>query len=105
LPGERSADTGHRFDIGKARTGHRAGGAEMRQQRALAAGTDAGDLVQRIGADRLGALFPVAANGETVRFVTKALKVIEHRTLGIEAESLFAGHVEMLAAGIAVRSL
>ena len=75
----------------------------MLQQRALAPGAHAGDLVQRIGADGGAALLAMAADGEAVRLVAQPLQIIENRAFGIEAERLLAGHVEMLAAGIAVR--
>ena len=60
----------------------------MLQQRALARRADAGDLVQRIGADGLGALLAMAADGEAVRLVAQALQVVEHRRFGIEPERL-----------------
>src|SRR5579871_5645100 len=93
--GHRAADPGHRLDIGHAGRRHRPGRAEMLQQGLLAARADAGDLVQRIDADRLAALLAMAAYGEAVRLVAQALQVVEHRALGIEAERLPARHVEM----------
>ena len=62
-------DAGHR---------HRLGGAEMAQQRPLARRADAGDLVERICVDLLGALGPVGADGEPVRLVAQALDELQH---------------------------
>ena len=57
------------LQIGQACRRHGAGRAEMLQQRTLAARPDAGDLVQRIGADGGAALLAMGADSEAVRFV------------------------------------
>ena len=77
----------------------------MLQQRALAPRAHARDLVQRIGADGGAALLAVAADGETVGLVAQPLQIIQDRAFEIEAEGLLAGHVEMLAPGVAVGAL
>ena len=88
---------------GQAGRGHGAGRAETLQQRALAPRPDTGNFVQGIGADRPLALLAMAADGIAMGFVTQPLQIIEHRVFRIETERLFARHIEMLAAGIAVR--
>ena len=90
LPGQGRADPGHGLQIGQAGRRHRARRAEMRKQRLFAPGADAGDLVQRAGADGLGALLAMAADGEAMRLVAQALQIIENRALGIEAEGRLA---------------
>ena len=72
--------------------GYGLGRAEMLEQRAPARGADAGDLVERIGADGLAALGPVRADGEAVRLVAQPLHEIEHRVARLE-------HDRALAAG------
>src|ERR1700761_3601927 len=96
------ADTADRLDVSDPGSGNSAGRAEVLQQGALSRRTDSRNLVEGIGADRLGALLPVTADGESVRLVAQPLEVVEHRAAQIEAERLLAWHVEMLAAGIAV---
>ena len=77
----------------------------MLQEGALSARTDSGNLVERVGADGLRALLSVAADGEAVRLIAQALEVVENGGLGVEPEGFLSGHVEMLAAGVAIRSL
>ena len=81
LLGHRLADALDPFEIGEPGAGDAARRAEMMQQRLLAPRADAGDLVERRGADRLGAPCPVGADGEAVGLVAQALQVIEHRVL------------------------
>ena len=80
-------------------------GAEVHQQRALAARADAGDLVERAGGEALGALGAVRADREAVGLVAEALQVEEQGRIGREADFAAARQVEGLAAGIAVRAL
>ena len=47
----------------------------------------------------------VRADGEAVRLVAEALDEVEHRVARRQHERLAAGHVEGLAAGVAVRPL
>src|SRR3954467_8037241 len=54
-------------------------GPEMVEQRALAAGTDAGDLVQGVLHHLSLALGPVAPDGEAVRLVAESLHEVERR--------------------------
>jgi hypothetical protein len=79
--------------------------SEGPQQGLLAARPDARNLVQRIGAQALRPLGPVAADGEAVRLVPQPLDVIQHRIARIEHERGLARHVDALAAGVAVRPL
>src|SRR5204862_6667442 len=82
------------------------GGAEMLEQRALARRADAGDLVERVGADGLAALGAVGTDGEAVGLVAQALDEIEHGIARLEQQRLVAAwEMEMLAAGIAVGPL
>src|SRR5690606_30294120 len=64
------------------------GGAEMVQQRALAPGADAGDLVERVPHHLLFAAGAVRADGETVRLVAQALDEIKHRVAHRQHEGL-----------------
>src|SRR5262249_32811069 len=64
LPGKSFAHARDRSEIADARASYRAGGAEVLEQRTLAAGADASNFVQGIGADGLGALLAVRADGE-----------------------------------------
>src|SRR5437879_5794220 len=100
LAGERAAHPGHSLNIREAGARYGARRTEMLEECALAGGADAGDFVERIGAQRLCALLAVRTDGEAMRFITQPLQVVEHRTLGIEAERLAAFHVEMLASGV-----
>src|SRR5579871_4042705 len=105
LPRERAAHALHLFDVGEACGCNRTRGAEMLKQRALAPGAHALDLIERIGADRLCTLLAMTADGKAMSFVPEPLQVIENRALGIEAERLLAGHVEMFASRLAIRAL
>ena len=78
-PRDSFTDARSAFQIGKRRRPHLARGAEMQQQRALARRADAGNLVERAGADRAAAFLAVRADGEAVGFVAQALE-----DLGIE---------------------
>src|SRR3546814_11062057 len=77
----------------------------MHQQRALATGADARDVVE--GADRhaLGAFGAVGAYGEAVGLVTKALQVEQDRIVGRQRDLATAGKMEDLAAGVAIGAL
>src|SRR5262245_53889577 len=78
------------------------GRSEMLQERALAGRADTLDLVERIDAERLGALCTMCANGEAVRFVAQALDEIQNGVARLEHERGAAGEVEMLAARVAI---
>ena len=73
------------------------------QQRALAAGADAADLVERVLDHLLLAPRPVRADGETVRLVAQPLDEIEHRVAHRQREGGLPRHEEALAPGLAVR--
>src|SRR5882757_3689390 len=103
--GQCPTDTGNRAKISQAGPRHSPGGPEMLQQGPLASRPDTGDLVQRVGADGGAALLAMAPDHKAMGFVAQALQIIENRTPGIEAEGFFAGHIKMLAAGIAVGAL
>ena len=78
----------------------------MLEQRAFAARADAGNLVEGIGADGLAALGAVGADGEAMGLVAQPLHEIEHRIARFQHHRpVAAGHMKMLAAGIAVRPL
>src|SRR5689334_19987155 len=64
-----SADPLNLLQVGEPGTRHRAGRAEMVQQRLLAPCPDPWDLVERRGGQSLGALCPMCADREPVRFV------------------------------------
>src|SRR5262249_23564924 len=99
----RLADAGNRQEVVGAPAGHGLGGAEVREQRALALRADAGDVVERVDTDGLAALGAMGADGEAVRLVAQPLNEIEHRIARLEQQRLVAaGKVEMLAPGIAV---
>ncbi len=77
----------------------------MQQQRALAAGADAGDLVERVLDHLLLAPRAVRADGEAVRLVAQPLDEIEHRIAHRQRERVPALDEEALAAGVAVLAL
>ena len=77
----------------------------MHQQRPLAVGTDAGDLVEARGGQALGALLPVSADGEAMGLVAQPLQIEEQSGVGRQADLAAAGQMEDLAAGIAVGAL
>ena len=81
---ERCAHTVHRGKVGDAGAAHRLGRAEGLQQRLLAGGADAGNLVQRVDANGLRPPRPVRADGKAMRFIAEPLDVIEHRIAGLE---------------------
>src|SRR5215468_3002246 len=77
----------------------------MQQQRALAAGADARNLVEGRLRDLLRPLGAVGADGEAVRLVAQSLQEIENGVLRFQAERLAPRQEEALAAGVAVRPL
>src|SRR5476649_514570 len=103
--GEGAGDSGHRLDVLQSRRTHRAGTAEVMQQRALAAGADAGDFVQGRAGKLVGAARAMRAYGEAMRLVAQALQEIEHGIARLERERRSAWHEEALASGIAVGTL
>ena len=103
--GQGFAHAGNRGKVGQAGPRHGPGGTEMLQQSALAPSPNARDFVQGIGPDGGTALFAVAADHKAVGLVAQPLQIIQDRALGIEAEGLLTGQIEMLAAGIAVGAL
>ena len=93
-------------EIGDTRAAHGLGRAEVMEQGALARWANALDLVERIGADGLGAARAMGADRKAVGFVAQALDEIEHGIARFEHDGAIAArNVEVLAAGIAVRSL
>src|SRR6185312_7859392 len=99
---DRLADPLHPLQIGEPGPGDAARRSEMMQQRLLAPGADAGDLVKRRAADRLGAARAMRADGEAVGLVAQPLEVVEHGVARIEAEGLLSRPEKALAPGIAV---
>ena len=77
----------------------------MSEQGALARRADAGNLVQRRNAQRLGTLGAVGADDETVGLVAQALEEIEHRVARLQHERLASGEEDAFAPGVALRSL
>src|SRR3546814_4937830 len=69
---DRHADAGRALEVVEAGAAHGARGAEMHQQRLFARRADAGNLVERAGADRPGALRPVRADREAVDQIGRA---------------------------------
>ena len=67
---------------------HPARRAEMVEQRALAGGADAVDLVQLALPERLRAAGAVGGDGETVRLVAQPLQEIQHRVARRQLERL-----------------
>src|SRR5689334_86804 len=102
---DRLADAGDALEIGEARARDAARRAEMMEEGALPPRADAGDLVERRGAYRLGAPRPVRADGEAVRLVPESLQEVEDGVLGVEAEGRPARQEEALAPGVAVGAL
>src|ERR1700704_4079187 len=103
--GERARDARHRLDVLERRHGHGAGTAEMMQQGALAARSDARHFVERRARDVGRATCTVRADGEAMRLVPQALQEIEHRIAWFEREGWLAGHEEAFAAGVSVGPL
>src|SRR5690349_16361630 len=83
----------------------RLGGAEMQKQRALAAGADAGDLVERALDHLLLAAGAMRADGEAMDLVAQPLDEIEHRIAHRQRKRVLAPDKEALAAGVAVLAL
>src|SRR6185437_6814722 len=103
--GHLRADAGDPFEIGDAGATHGLGRAEMLEQRAFPRRSDARNLVERGGGDRLLALGAMRADGKSVRLVPELLDAIEHGVARLEQHRLLASHVNALAAGVAVGSL
>ena len=80
------ADAADPLDLGEPGARHGSRRAEMMQQRVLALGADAGDLVERRAPDRLGPLGAMRADREAVRLVAQPLQEIEHRIARLERE-------------------
>src|SRR5579864_2010441 len=80
------ADAGDALDLGEAGARHRAGRAEMVQERVLALGADAGDLVERRLPDRLRALGAMRPDRKAMRLVAQPLQEIKHRVARLEHE-------------------
>ena len=77
----------------------------MGQKRPLTGRADAGNVVQRRGADRLGPLRAVGADGEAVRLVPQPLHEVEHRVVVTQSEGRPTDPVEFLFPRIAVDPL
>src|SRR5215471_4369657 len=73
------ADAGGALDLRETGAGNGTGRAEMVQQRLLAAGADARDLVERRPADRLRPPRAVGADGKAMRLVAQPLQKIQYR--------------------------
>src|SRR5690242_3668754 len=99
------ADPRHALDFRDPGARDRARRAEMVQERLLATGADARDLVERRAADRLLEAGPMRADRKTVRLVAQALQEIEDGVARLEREGRPPGEKEPLAARIAVGSL
>src|ERR1700759_1695519 len=99
------ADSLDAFQVGEPGAGDTARRAEMVQQRLLALGANAGDLVERRAGDRHGPLLAVGADREAMGLVAQALQVIEHRVFRLQAQGFLALAEETLAPGVTIRSL
>src|SRR5262249_49473677 len=98
------ADAGDALDLGETGARDGAGRPEMMQQGLLAAGADAGDLVERRLTDRLGPPRAVGADRKAVRLVAQPLQEIQDRVARLERKGRPAGQKEPFAAGVAVGS-
>src|SRR5438552_14881278 len=74
--------------------------AEMVQERSLAVGSDAGNVVEQGMTDGLGAPRPVRADREAVRLIAQTLQEVERRIAGVETEGSLARQEEALTAGV-----
>src|SRR5690348_2142296 len=97
---QRLAYAGDGFDVHKACRCDGTCRAEVLQQGAFAPSTNAGDFIERIDANSLRALLPVASDCEAMRLIAQPLEVVENGALGIEPERFPAGHIEMLASRV-----
>src|SRR6478752_1468691 len=68
--------------------------SEMHQQRALARGSDPGNVVKRRGGQALRPLLPVLSDCESVSFVTQALEIEQQSRVGGHRQFAPAGQVE-----------
>ena len=98
-------DAINQLEIGQPGPADRLGRAEMGQQRPFARRADAGNLVERCGADGFRAFRPVDANGESVGLVAQTLNEIEAGAAKGQGEGALTGGVEFLLAGVAVDAL
>src|SRR3954471_20232316 len=71
------ADTRRLLQVAQPGHLHTAGGPEMVQQRPLARGADALDLVKLAGAQRLRSAGAVGGDSEAVRLIAQALQEIQ----------------------------
>src|SRR5687768_6721298 len=95
--GHRLRDSRRLLQILERGTLDRAGGAEMHQQSALAAGADAGDVVERVGGESLRPFLAMGADREAVRLVAQPLEIEEQRRVGRQGDFAAAGQMEYLA--------
>ena len=81
--------------------GRRARADSMQEVRACA-GTNAGNLIQRIAAQIFLALCPMSANREPVRLVAQPLQIIQNRRICRQHEIIRPVPEETLATGIPI---
>src|SRR5690606_22570480 len=103
--GEPDADTLHGGKILHAGPAYGLGRTEMPQQCAFAGRSYACNFIERRHAYGLSPPRPVAADSEPMRLVAQPLDIIEDRIAGLQHHRRLAWHVEVFAAGIAVRAL
>src|SRR5438105_11536975 len=99
-----TADARDGFEVGETGARYGTRRAKMLQEGAFPGRANAGDLVERVGAERFRPLLAMRADRKAVGFVAEPLQVVEHGAFWIEAERLAVLHVEVLAARIAVGS-
>src|SRR5262249_44709278 len=99
------ADAGHLLEVGERCAFDRLERPEVMQQRTLARRADAGDLLQAGVSNVALALLPMRADREAMRLVAQPLDEIQNRIARRQPERFAAGHVERLAAGVAVGPL
>ena len=75
----RLGDAGRALEILERGGFHRLPGAEVHQQRPLAARSDPGDVIERTCRHALRPLLPVSADREAMGFIAQALQVEKHR--------------------------
>ena len=101
----RPVDPRHPFQVQQPGLGHAAGRAEMVEQRALALGADAGDLIEHRAADVARPLAAMGLDREPVRLVAQPLDKVEDRVARVQRQRLAAGQEEPLLAGVALGPL
>src|ERR1051326_7250291 len=105
LAGGFRADAGNLLQVGDGCTLDRIERAEVAQQRAFSARTDAGDFLKAGFAQVASAPLPVRADRKPMRLVTQPFDKIEHRIARPELERIAPGHKEGFTPGVALGAL